>query len=134
MNEQTTHELMESYAELAAEEAKYRRQRAGVLGTVSERLADGVADAVDEAGVDVEVAHTSAEGTHQTLRVRLERATLVAALNDHLPAGFVVEHVNEDGTLTVQRDEREAVRERRHHGAILKAIVAEETVTDGDRR
>ena len=132
MSEQSAHDLMESYAELAAEEAKFRREKGDVLDTVSERLADSVTDAVDEAGVNVEVAHTSADGTHQTLRARFDRAALVAALNDHLPAGFVVEHVNEDGTLTVQWDERETVRERRHHGAILKAIVAEETEIDGD--
>ncbi|SEN70289.1 hypothetical protein SAMN05216388_1004225 [Halorientalis persicus] len=132
MSEQTAHELMESYAELAAEEAKYRREKGDVLGTVSRQLADSVADAVEETGLNVEVVHASSDGTHQTLRPRFDRAALVAALNDHLPDGFVVEHVNEDGTLTVQWDERETVRERRHNGAILKAIVAEETETDGD--
>jgi hypothetical protein len=132
MSEETAHELMASYAELAAKEAEYRREKGEALDAVRERLTDSVADAVDDAGVDVDVTHTSGDGTHQTLRARLDRAALVAALNDHLPAGFVVEHVNEDGTLTVQWDERETVRERRHHGAILKAIVAEETVTDGD--
>jgi hypothetical protein len=132
MSDQTAHELMESYADLSAQEEKYRREKADVLDTVSVQLTDSVADAVEEAGCNVEVAHTSADGTHQTLRAQFDRAALVAALNDHLPAGFVVEHVNEDGTLTVQWDERESVRERRHHSAIVKAIVAEEMELDGD--
>ncbi|WP_336001533.1 hypothetical protein [Halorientalis halophila] len=132
MSDQSSHELMESYVDLAAEEARYRRAKADVLEDVGDRLAEGVEDAVDEAGVNVEVVHTSKDGSLQTLAARLDSAALVAALNDHLPDGFVVEHVNDDGTLTVQWEERETVRDRRHDGAVLKAIVAEETVLDAD--
>ncbi len=57
---------MESSAELAAEETKCRREKDDVLGTMSGQPTDSVADAVDETGLNIEVAHTSADGTHRT--------------------------------------------------------------------
>ena len=126
------HDRMEAYAELAAEERAYRRRKDATLNAVGEELAAAVAAAAEDARVDVEVADTSRDGTKQTLRARLDRATLVAAAAEHLPDGFVGQHVNDDGTLTVQWDERSSVPDSRHHAALLKAIVAEETEVDED--
>ena len=53
---------MESSAELAAEETKCRREKDDVLGTMSGQPTDRV----DETGLNIEVAHTSADGTHRT--------------------------------------------------------------------
>ena len=130
MTDETAHDRMQQYEELAAKEGAFRRRKGSVLDAVGDELAAAVESAVDDAGAAVEVTETSRDGTHQTLRARLDRAALVAAVADALPEGFVVEHVNEDGSLTVQWDEHDTVGPERHHGSILKAIVAEETVTD----
>ena len=126
------HDSMETYARLAEREREYRRRKAAVLDEIGDDLAAAVEAGVDEAGVDVEVTETSRDGTHQTLRARLDRAALVAAVTAELPDGFVVEHVNDDGTLTIQWDERASVPDGRHCSALLKAIVAEETELDAD--
>ncbi|MFD1586703.1 hypothetical protein ACFR9U_06885 [Halorientalis brevis] len=132
MSEETTHERMQRYEVLAEKEREFRKQKTTVLDDVGEELIDAVEQAIEGAGVAIEVDSTSRDGTHQTLRARLDRAALVAAVTTHLPDGFVVEHVNDDGTLTVQWDEREGVSEGRRAAAVLKAIVAEETTTDRD--
>jgi hypothetical protein len=129
---ETPHERMETFADLAAKERESRRRKERVLADIGDDLGDAVATAAERGGINVEVTETSRDGTHQTLRARLDRAALVAAVSDQLPPGFVVEHVNDDGTLTVQWDERATVPDRRHHGALLKAIVAEETELDED--
>jgi len=126
------HERMGTYAELAEAERSARRRKAAVLDAVGTDLAAAVESAADEAGVTVEATDTARDGTRQTLRARLDRAALVAAAAEHLPDGFVVQHVNDDGTLTVQWDERSSVPDSRHHAALLKAIVAEETEIDED--
>src|SRR6056297_420296 len=132
MSEETTHERMQRYEVLAEKEREFRKQKTTVLDDVGEELTDAVEQAIEGAGVAIEVDSTSRDGTHQTLRARLDRAALVAAVTTHLPDGFVVEHVNDDGTLTVQWDERESTSAGRRAAAILKAIVAEATETDSD--
>lgn len=129
---ETTHEQMQRYEVLAGKEREFRRQKQTVLDDVGTQLTVAVERAVDDTGVTVEVDETSRDGTHQTLRARLDRAALVAAVTEELPDGFVVEHVNGDGSLTVQWDERETVSEGRRAAAVLKAIVAEATTTDKD--
>lgn len=132
MSEESTHERMQRYEVLADKEREFRKQKATVLDDVGAELTDAVEQAVEETGVAVEVDSASEDGVHQTLRARLDRAALVAAATANLPDGFVVEHVNDDGTLTVQWDEREGVSEGRRAAAVLKAIVAEETTADKD--
>jgi hypothetical protein len=130
--DESPHDRMEAYVELAAEERASSRRKDAVLDAVGDDLAAAVAAAAEDAGVTVEVTGTSRDGTQQTLRARLDRAALVAAAAERLPDGFVVQHVNDDGTLTVQWDERASVPDSRHHAALLKAIVAEETAFDED--
>jgi hypothetical protein len=50
-----------------------------------------------------------------------------------LPAGFVVSHVNQDGSLSIEWTGRDRTPTGREHDAILKAIIAEETILDGDK-
>lgn len=123
---------MTEYEDLAEQEQHYRTQKRAVIDDVSTQLCDAVEEATTETGVSVEIQSTSRDGSQQTLTARLDGAALVAAVTDQLPDGFVVEHVNDDGSLTIQWDERESVSEGRRAAAILKAIVAEETVTDSD--
>jgi len=132
MSEESAHERMVEYEELAEKERQYRRDKESVLEDIGDELSEAVETAVEDTGVSVEVTSTSRDGTHQTLRARLDRATLVAAVSDALPDGFVVEHVNDDGTLTVQWEKREMTSDSRRAAAILKAIVAEGTETDED--
>ncbi|WP_136717631.1 hypothetical protein [Halorientalis salina] len=129
---ETTHERMQRYEVLDDKEREFRRQKRTVLDDVGEELADTVETAAAETGVAVEVDDRSRDGTQQTLRARLDRAALVAAVTEELPDGFVVEHVNDDGSLTIQWDERDRTSEGRRAAAVLKAIVAETTETDSD--
>jgi hypothetical protein len=131
-DDRSSHERMARYVELAETEQRTRREKRAVLDQVSETVAEAVESAAADTSVGVEVASTSADGRHHTVRARLDRAALVAATVRALPDGFVVEHVNDDGTLTVEWDERETVSDGRQYGSILKATVAEETVTDED--
>ena len=129
---ETTHERMQRYEVLADKEREFRKQKRLVLGDVGEELTGAVETAAAETGVSVEVDSTSRDGSHQTVRARLDRAALVAHVTDGLPDGFVVEHVNDDGSLTIQWDERASVSAGRRAAAVLKAIIAEETTTDKD--
>lgn len=121
---------MERYETLTEEIAETRDERDAVAGEVKRDLSDAVAEAVAAEGASVEAVGQSADGHRFRFGARLDRAALVAALTDALPAGFYVSHVNEDGTLSVDWTGDDHTPAKRAHGAILKAIVAEETVTD----
>lgn len=85
-----------------------------------------------ETGVNVEATDRSRDGRAHQFTARLDSAALVAALTDAVPRGFVVSHVNEDGSLSVEWTGSDRTPSKREHGAVLKAIVAEATVTDAD--
>lgn len=91
-----------------------------------------IAAAVEDEGATVEAVGTSNDGRQHRFEARLDRAALVAAITEGLPEGFVVEHVNEDGSLSVEWTGERETPAKRDHGAVLKAIVAEEMVTDED--
>lgn len=44
----------------------------------------------------------------------------------------MVSHVNEDGSLSIEWTGDDRTPSKRQHGAVLKAIIAEATVTDED--
>lgn len=116
MGEDSLHRQIERYEELAAQ----------VSETAQER------DAVTKQGANVEAVGESTNGHEYRFEARLDRAALVAAVSEQLPDGFVVEHVNEDGSLTIEWIGERDTPSKREHGAVLKAIVAEELVTDVD--
>jgi hypothetical protein len=132
MGEQTLHEQMKQYDTLAEEVTQTARKRDDVARTVQTRLADVVADAVTKEGANVEAVERSKDGHQHRFEARLDRAALVAAVTEGLPDGFVVEHVNEDGSLSIEWTGERETPTKRDHGAVLKAIVAEEMVTDED--
>ena len=132
MADDPLHERMARYETLASEAAERARERDAVGDEVGERLADTIAEAVAETGVNVEATERSRNGRTHRFTARLDRAALVAALTDALPPGFVVSHVNEDGSLSVEWLGSEHTPSKREHGAVLKAIVAEAIVTDAD--
>ena len=67
-----------------------------------ERLADAVSGAVTEDRVNIQPAGRSADGQRYRFAARLDRAALIAALTDALPARFGISHVNDDGSLSVE--------------------------------
>lgn len=126
------HERMERYEELASRVVDATSERDAVAEEIEQSLVDAVADAVEVAGVNIAVADRSQDGRQYQFTARLDRAALVAALTDSLPAGFVVSHVNDDGSLNIEWTGTDRTPSKRRHGAVLKAIVAEATRTDGD--
>jgi hypothetical protein len=117
---------MHHYDALAEEVRETARERDAVARTVETRLADVVAEAITETGANVEAVDQSRDGHQYRFEARLDRA----AVTEGLPDGFVVEHVSDDGSLSIGwTGERETPAER-DHGAVLKTIVAEEMETD----
>jgi len=132
MSEQPLHERMEEYETLAGEAAETVRRRDEAADDIGDRLADAVTEAVALEGTNVELAGVSDSGHRYRFRARLDRAALIAALTEQLPDGFVVSHVNDDGTLSIEWTGSDRTPSKRERGAILKAIVAEEMVLDSD--
>ncbi|ELZ56462.1 MULTISPECIES: hypothetical protein [Halorubrum] len=132
MDDTPLHERMRRYEALASEARKTAERRDEVGKAIGKRLAASVTDAVEREGANVEVLGRSADGGRYRFAARLDRAALVAALTETLPDGFVVSHVNDDGTLSVEWTGDERTPSKRQHGAVLKAIVAEEMVVDDD--
>ena len=132
MDDTPLHERMETYERLASEAAEAGRKRDEAATEIGKRLAATVADAVEREGANVEATGQSADGHRYRFTARLDRAALVAALTETLPDGFVVSHVNTDGTLSVEWTGDDRTPSKREHGAILKAVIAEEMVVDDD--
>jgi hypothetical protein len=126
------HDRMKRCDDLSERLSTLTRERDAVARSVETDLADVLADAVADHGANVEAVERSRDGHGFRFEARLDRAALVAAVTDRLPAGFVVSHVDEDGTLGVEWTGDQRTPAKREHGAILKAIVAEETATDAD--
>jgi len=132
MDEQPLHERMEAYERLAGEAADAARRRDETASAIGDRLAATIAEAVESAGANVEATDRSRDGHRFRFRARLDRAALVAALTESLPDGFVVSHVNDDGTLSIEWTGSGRTPGKRERGALLKAIIAEEMVLDSD--
>jgi len=132
MGEDPLHERMVRYEALAKQVRERASDRDAVANDIGERLAGTITDAVEEAGVNVEATDSSADGRRFRFTARLDSAALVAALTAALPAGFVVSHVNDDGSLSIEWTGDDRTPSQREHGAVLKAIVAEATRTDAD--
>lgn len=130
-DEMSSHERMERYEELAEKEREFRSQKRTALNGVGEELTAVVEAAIEENGANVTVDSTSSDGKRQTVSARLDRAALVAAVTDELPAEFAVKTVQDDGALTIEWTRREQSAEQRAM-VILEAIVTEEIVTDAE--
>lgn len=132
MDEEPLHERMETYERLAGDAAEAARERDETADEIGDRLAEAVTEAVDRAGANVVQSEQSRDGHRYRFNARLDRAALVAALTETLPDGFVVSHVNDDGTLSIEWTGSDRTPGKRERGAILKAIIAEELVLDRD--
>jgi len=132
MDEEPLHERMEQYEELAGAATDAARKRDEAATEIGDRLADVVTAAVEREGANVVQSDQSTDGHRYRFTARLDRAALVAALTETLPDGFVVSHVNDDGTMSVEWTGSARTPGKRERGAILKAIIAEEMVLDSD--
>jgi hypothetical protein len=132
MSDDPLHERMAEYDRLADEATELARERDETARDIGDRLATAITEAVDREGVNVEATGQSRDGHRFQFTARLDRAALVAALTETLPDGFVVSHVNDDGTLSVEWTGEDRTPSRRERGAVLKAIVAEAMVLDDD--
>jgi len=132
MSEEPLHERMEDYETLAGKAAESARRRDETAAEISDRLAEAITEAVEVEGANVEGVGQSDSGHRYRFRARLDRAGLIAALTEILPDGFVVSHVNDDGTLSIEWTGSDRTPSKRERGAILKAIIAEEMVLDSD--
>lgn len=131
MDDDPLPERMARYEALADEVQSVASERDAVGDEVAARLTETVEEAVAAAGVSIEPTGGT-DGHRFRFEARLDRAALVARLTDDLPPGFVVSHVNDDGSLSVEWTGDDRTPSKRERGAILKAIVAEATVTDDD--
>lgn len=132
MDDEPLHEQIDSYEQLSAEIRELTRERESVAATVGDRLSETLTEAVTAEGANVTAVDRSDDGHRYRFKARLDRAALVAAITEQLPAGFVVSHVNDDGSLSIEWTGKRETRSKRQHGAILKAIVAEEMTVDDD--
>ena len=132
MGDEPLHERMETYERLASDAAEATRERNEVASEIGDRLAAAITEAVEREGANVVQSGQSRDGQRYRFTARLDRAALVAALTETLPDGFVVSHLNDDGTMSVEWTGRERTPSKRERGAILKAIVAEEMELDSD--
>jgi len=123
---------MEAFKAAVSEAQQATREREELAREIGDRLAADIQTAVEARGTTVEAVDTSAKHDRFRFEARLDRAAMVAALTETLPAGFAVSHVNDDGSLTVEWTGSGRTPTKRDRDAILKAIVAEETVTDDD--
>ncbi|MXR50969.1 hypothetical protein GRX03_05015 [Halovenus sp. WSH3] len=130
-DEESSHERMQRYEQLAEREREYRAQKRTMLDDVGEELTGVVERAIAMEGANVAVESTSSDGRTQRLKATLDRAALVAAVSEQLPSGFAIKDVNDDGTLSIEWSRRETSAEQRAM-VILQAIVSEEIVTDAD--
>ena len=130
--DESPHERMEEYEQLAEQEREKRAAKRTELDAVSDALTSAVEDAIDDAGASVTVTETSNDGTQQTLRARLDRAALVATVSEKLPDSFGIRRLENDGSLTIEWDRQGDHSRKRRSQAILKAIVNEELETDSD--
>lgn len=125
-------EQMDRFETVASEAADTARERDELANRIGAQLADHVETAIEEGGTNVEaVAQSASNGTFR-FEARLDRAAMVAALTESLPAGFAVSHVNTDGSLSIEWTGTGRTPTKRDRDAILKAIIAEETVSDSD--
>jgi len=127
-----TGERMEEFKTAFSEAQKATRERDELAREIGDRLAADVQTAVAAEGTTVEAVDTSGKNDRFRFEARLDRAAMVAALTDQLPAGFAVSHINDDGSLTIEWTGNGRTPTKRDRDAILKAIVAEETVSDDD--
>jgi len=127
-----TGERMEEFKTAVSEAQKATRERDELAREIGDRLADDIQAAVEAAGMTVEAVDTSAKNDRFRFEARLDRAAMVAALTETLSPGFAVSHVNGDGSLTIEWTGSGRTPSKRDRDAILKAIVAEATVTDDD--
>lgn len=132
MAEEPAHEQMERHAALTEELRDVSTERDAVAASVQDRLQGAIVEAITDAGANVGSLGQSKDGKRFRFEARLDRAALVAAVTETLPEGFVVSHVNDDGTLSVDWTGDSTTPSKREHGAILKAIIAEETEMDSD--
>lgn len=132
MDDDPLHEQIASYEQLSEDVRELNSEREDIADDVANRLAETLADAVSEVGTNVGAVERSDDGHHYRFEARLDRAALVAAVTEELADGFVVSHVNDDGTLSIEWTGERATPSGREHGAILKAIVAEEMDLDSD--
>lgn len=130
-DEQSAHDRMARYEQLAEQERQYRAKKRNVLDQVGQELSAVVEAAIDSEGASAAVESTGDDGKRLTIGARLDRAALIAAVSDSLPDGFSIKGINDDGTLTIEWSRREQSPEQRAM-VILEAIVVEEIVTDAD--
>ena len=124
MDDEPLHERMEQYEALAGADAA-RDEAAAEIG---DRLAAAITEAVEQEGANVVQSDRSMDGHRYRFTARLDRA----ALTGRLPDGFVVSHLNDDGTMSVEWTGSDRTPGKRERGAILKAVIAEELVIDSD--
>lgn len=122
---------MERLETVATEAADAARERDALASEIGDELAGHVERAVADAGTNVAAVDRSGDGRFR-FEARLDRAAMVAALTEALPAGFAVSHVNDDGSLTVEWTGSERTPGTRDRDAVLKAIIAEATTADSD--
>lgn len=130
--EDPLHEQIARYEQLSEERRELTQERESLAESVGDRLGETLTAAVSEAGANVAAVDRSEDGHRYRFEARLDRAALVAAITERLPGGFVVSHVNDDGSLSIEWTGERETRSKREHGAILKAIIAEEMELDAD--
>jgi hypothetical protein len=123
---------MERFRSLTADIDDATAERDAIATDIGAELADHIEDAVADHGASLTAVDRSDRDGRFRFEARLDRAAVVAALTDSLPEGFVVSHLNDDGSLSVEWTGSGRTPTGRNHDAVLKAIVAEETTIDED--
>jgi hypothetical protein len=120
---------LETVSERASDAA---RERDELARSVGDDLSEYVETAIDSAGANVVATTERPSQGRFRFEARLDRARLIAALVEELPDGFALTGVAPDGSLGIEWTGGDRPPGKRDRDAILKAIVAEETVVDAD--
>jgi len=125
-------ERMEQCRSLTDDIDEVTAERDAIATDIGAELAGHVEAAVADHGASVATVARSDRDGRFRFEARLDRAAVVAALTESLPDGFVVSDLNDDGSLSIEWTGSGRIPTGRNHDAVLKAIIAEETVVDED--
>lgn len=122
-------ELMREHDKLADKEEQYRREKYDTLQEISAALEDAVESVIADTPPAAEVHKVNDTGETHSIRLRLDRAEILKQVSEQLPAEFTVQHIQDDGTISVRWVE-EPIGEQEHLSTALRGIIAEETPND----
>jgi hypothetical protein len=129
MTDKPPSELMREHDELADKEEQHRREKLTRRQQIGDALETVVESVVADNPPAAEVYDVNETGETHSMRLRLDRAEILKELSEQLPEEFSVQHIRDDGTISVRWVEQ-PIGEQEHLSAAIRGIIAAETPND----